>query len=172
MIVLLLVAGHETTVNLIANGMLALLQNPAQLARLQQQPALIDTAVEEFLRYDGAVERATARFAAEDVQIGGQLIKRSTPVIVVLGATGRDPHQFESADELDIGRSQNKHLDFGYGIHYCLGAPLARLEGKIAIGTLIQRIPNLQLAVPVSDLEYRTSTIVRGLVKLPVTWEV
>lgn len=172
MIVLLIVAGHETTVNLIANGMLALLRNPAQMALLQQEPELIETAVEEFLRYDGAVERATIRYAAEDVEIGGQLIKRSTPVIVVVGAANRDPRYFEDANSLDITRADNKHIDFGYGIHYCLGAPLARLEGRIAINTLIQRIPTLRLAVPASELEYRTSTIVRGPVKLPVTLNV
>lgn len=170
MIVLLLVAGHETTVNLIGNGVLALLQNPDQMAQLQQDPELMETAVEEFLRYDGAVERATTRFAVADVEIGGQLIKRSTPVIVVLGAAGRDPRHFDNANQLDITREANKHLDFGYGIHYCLGAPLARLEGKIAIGTLIQRIPNLRLAVSADELTYRQSTIVRGLVNLPVTW--
>lgn len=171
MIVLLLVAGHETTVNLIGNSLLALLQNPEQMSRLQQEPDLIDTAVEEFLRYDGAVERATSRFAAEDVEIGGQLIKRSTPVIVVLGAANRDPRQFENPTELDVTRSPNKHLDFGYGVHYCMGAPLARLEGRIAINSLLQRLPNLQLAIPAAQLEYRTSTIVRGLVKLPVIWK-
>ncbi|MGD2078274.1 MAG: cytochrome P450 [Chloroflexota bacterium] len=170
MIALLIVAGHETTVNLISNGLLALMQQPGQMARLRQQPELVETAVEEFLRYDGAVERSTTRYAAEDVQISGQLIKRGTPIIVVLGAANRDPGQFGEADQLDITRQNNKHLGFGYGIHYCLGAPLARLEGKIAINTLLQRLPDLRLATPVSALRYRSSPVVRGLESLPVIW--
>jgi cytochrome P450 len=170
MMVLLLVAGHETTVNLIANGMLALLQNPEQKALLQNDLSLLPQAIEEFLRYDGPVERATTRFAAEDVEIGGQLIRRGTPVTVVLAGAERDPRHFANPDTLDITRTDNKHIGFGYGIHYCLGAPLARMEGEIAIGTLLRRIPNLQLAVPVDALEYRLSPIIRGLVRLPVTW--
>jgi cytochrome P450 len=166
----LIVAGHETTVNLISNGLLALMQQPGQMARLRQQPELVETAVEEFLRYDGAVERSTTRYAAEDIQISGQLIKRGTPIIVVLGAANRDPGQFGEADQLDITRQNNKHLGFGYGIHYCLGAPLARLEGKIAINTLLQRLPDLRLATPVSALRYRSSPVVRGLESLPVIW--
>jgi len=171
MIALLIVAGHETTVNLISNGMLALMQHPDQLALLQQEPALVETAVEEFLRYDGAVERSTTRYAAEDVEISGQRIRRSTPVIVVLGAANRDPGHYEEANRLNITRQSNKHLGFGYGIHYCLGAPLARLEGKIAISTLIQRLPDLHLARPVTELRYRSSPVVRGLERLPVVWK-
>lgn len=170
MIALLIVAGHETTVNLISNGMLALMQHPDQMALLRREPALVETAVEEFLRYDGAVERSTTRYAAEDVQISGQLIKRGTPVIVVLGGADRDPALYEDADQLDVTHQNNKHLGFGYGIHYCLGAPLARLEGKIAIGTLIQRLPGLRLAAPVGELRYRSSPVVRGLERLPVVW--
>lgn len=170
MIALLIVAGHETTVNLIANGMLALMQHPAQMAQLQQNPDLIESAIEEFLRFDGPVERSTTRFAAEDIEINGQLIKRGSPVIIVLGATDRDPNQFENSAEFDITRPPSKHFGFGYGVHYCIGAPLARLEGRIAVETLIKRIPNLQLAVSVSELAYRSSTVVRGLVNLPVTW--
>jgi cytochrome P450 len=171
MMVLLLVAGHETTVNLIANGVLALLQHPDQLALLQNDMALLPQAIEEFLRYDGPVERATTRFAAADVEIGGQLIHQGTPVIVVLAGAERDPRQFEHPDVLDITRNDNKHIGFGYGIHYCLGAPLARMEGEIAIGTLLQRIPNLRLTIPVEGMEYRLSTIVRGLKSLPVAWD-
>jgi len=170
MIALLIVAGHETTVNLISNGMLALMQHPDQMALLQQEPALIETAVEEFLRYDGAVERSTTRYAAEDVRINDQLIRRGTPVIVVLGAANRDPGHYEEADQLEITRQSNKHLGFGYGIHYCLGAPLARLEGKIAINTLIQRLPDLRLARPIQELRYRSSPVVRGLERLPIVW--
>jgi cytochrome P450 len=170
MIALLIVAGHETTVNLISNGMLALMQQPDQLALLQQEPALVETAVEEFLRYDGAVERSTTRYTVEDVEISDQRIRRGTPVIVVLGAANRDPGHYEEANRLDITRQNNKHLGFGYGIHYCLGAPLARLEGKIAINTLIQRLPDLRLARPVTELRYRSSPVVRGLERLPVIW--
>lgn len=170
MIALLIVAGHETTVNLISNGMLALMQHPDQMALLKREPALVETAVEEFLRYDGAVERSTTRYAAEDVRISGQLIRRGTPVIVVLGGANRDPGQYADAAQLDITRQNNKHLGFGYGIHYCLGAPLARLEGRIAINTLIQRLPDPRLAMPVSELRYRASPVVRGLVRLPVAW--
>jgi cytochrome P450 len=104
------------------------------------------------------------------VELGGQLIRRREPVIVVLGAANRDPGQYEEVDELDISRQSNKHLAFGYGFHYCLGAPLARLEGKIAINTLIHRLPDLRLAEPISGLHYRDSPIVRGLDSLPVIW--
>jgi len=146
------------------------MQHPDQMALLQQEPALIETAVEEFLRYDGAVERSTTRYAAEDVRINDQLIRRGTPVIVVLGAANRDPGHYEEADQLEITRQSNKHLGFGYGIHYCLGAPLARLEGKIAINTLIQRLPDLRLARPIQELRYRSSPVVRGLERLPIVW--
>lgn len=125
MVMLLLVAGHETTVNLIANGMLALPQHPDQLQQLQDNPDQIPNAIEAFLRYDGSVERTAARFASEDVVLCGQTIPRSSAVIVALGAANRDPAVFDKADELDISQENNKHLAFGYGILYCLGAPLA-----------------------------------------------
>ncbi|MEM8533029.1 MAG: cytochrome P450 [Chloroflexota bacterium] len=168
MIALLIVAGHETTVNLIANGMLALLQHPDQMRRLQESPDLIEAAIEEFLRYDGPVEQATPRYAVEDIEIGGHVIKRGETVMVVLGAANRDPQQFADPNNLKTTLQNNKHLGFGYGVHFCLGAPLARLEGRIAINTLIQRIPHIQLTVPVSKLTYRNSTILRGLLRLPV----
>lgn len=170
MIALLIVAGHETTVNLIGNGIAALLQHPNQMALLQNNPEQIEATIEEFLRYAGPVEMATTRYAAEDVQIGDTFIKRGTAVVVILAAANRDPAAFEDAGKLDISRDANKHLGFGYGVHYCLGAPLARLEGKIAVATLLNRLPHLQLAVPAANLKYQGSNIVHGVVKLPVTW--
>ncbi|MBV7333063.1 cytochrome P450 [Chloroflexi bacterium TSY] len=170
MVILLIVAGHETTVNLIANGTLALLQNPDQLALLKKDPTLSESAIEEFLRYDGPVERATARFAAEDVELGGHRIGRGDEVIVVLSSANRDTAHFDHADTLDITRKQNRHLGFGMGIHYCVGAPLARMEGQIAINTLLRRLPNLRLAVPAEELEWGTVPIIRGLARMPVEW--
>ena len=172
MVVLLIVAGHETTVNLIGNGTLALLTHPEQLARLKADSTLMPNAVEELLRYDGPVERATMRFAAEDVHIGGQLIRRSEPVVVVLGSADRDPAQFGQPDTLDIMRDDSRHLAFGYGIHYCVGAPLARMEGRIAFNTLLQRLPNLRLAGPMEELTWRFNPILRGMHHLPVIWDV
>ena len=170
MIALLIVAGHETTVGLIANGMLALLQHPDQAALLRRDPELIDNAIEEFLRYDGPVEMAVTRYAAEDCEVGGVLIKRGTPVLVILAAADRDPEIFEAADSLDVTRQSNKHMGFGYGVHYCVGAPLARLEARIAFDTLLKHIPNLQLSVPAVQLKYTDSPVVHGLVRLPVEW--
>jgi cytochrome P450 len=170
MVVLLIVAGHETTVNLIGNGMLALLRNPAQLALLKANPALVPNAVEEFLRYDGPVERATMRFAAEDVEIGGQLIRRGQAVSVVLASADHDVAQFAHPEQLDVTRSNNRHLGFGFGVHYCVGAPLARLEGRIAISTLLQRLPDLRLAEPPETLVWRPNLVLRGLRHLPVVW--
>lgn len=169
MIFLLIVAGHETTVNLIANGVLALLTHPDQLALLKQEPDLIKQAIEELLRYDGPVETSTMRFAREDLVLNGQPIRRGERVLVVLDSADRDETQFERADELDITRQVKQHLAFGHGMHYCLGAPLARLEGQIAIGTLLARMPNLRLAVAPDSLRYRPSLVVRGLEQLPVT---
>ena len=170
MIALLIVAGHETTVNLIGNGMAALLQHPDQKALLQRDPDLIESAIEEFLRFEGPVEMATERYAAEDVQIGGTLIRRGTAVIIILAAVNRDPAAFEQPASLDVTRDAHKHLGFGYGVHYCLGAPLARLEAKIAFNTLLKRLPTIQLAVPAKNLVYNSSSIVRGLKQLPVRW--
>lgn len=169
--VLLIVAGHETTVNLIANGILALLTHPEQLAKLKADWSLIDNTVEEILRYDNPVERSTARFVVEDFEYKGQTLKKRAPLLVVLGATGRDPEQFECPHQFDITRQNIKHLGFGAGIHYCLGAPLARLEGVIAIQTLLKRLPNLQLSVDPETLLWREqSLVVRGLQMLPVQW--
>jgi cytochrome P450 PksS len=170
MMILLIVAGHETTVNLIGNGVLALLRHPEQRALLQQQPALIDAAIDEIIRYDGPVERATMRFAATDVTLEGQTIHRGDAVSLVLAAADRDPAVFVEPDRFDVTRTPNRHLGFGLGIHYCLGAPLARLEGRIALTTLLQRMPHLRLATPAEKLKWRTVPILRGLHHLPVVW--
>ncbi len=143
--ILLLVAGHETTVNLIGNGSLALLRHPDQLRRLREDPGLIVTAVEELLRFDGPVQR-TARIPSEDVTIGGKTIGKGEMVMPFIGAADRDPAQFPDPDRLDIGRTENRHIAFGWGIHFCIGAPLARVEGQIAINTLLRRMPRLALA--------------------------
>ncbi len=168
MVFLLLVAGHETTVNLIGNGALALLQHPDQLRKLKEDPSLIKPAVEELLRYDGPVETSTERFAREDVEIGGQVIPRGEMVLVVLAAADHDPQRFSDPDELDITRTDNRHLAFGKGIHHCLGAPLARMEGQIAISTLLRRMPNLRLKGSPESLSWRPGMILRGLRGLPV----
>ena len=170
MMILLIVAGHETTVNLIGNGLLTLLQHPMQLAQLQADPALLPVAIEELIRFEGPVERATMRFAAEDVELSGCTIHRGDGVSLVLAAADRDPAHFAQPDTLEITRANNRHLGFGLGIHYCLGAPLARLEGQIAIGTLLRRLPNLRLTVPLEKLRWRTVPILRGVQHLPVAW--
>jgi pimeloyl-[acyl-carrier protein] synthase len=165
--ILLLIAGHETTVNLIGNGTLALLRHPDQLRRLRDNPALIGSAVEEVLRYDGPVQR-TARIPSEDVVIGGQTIGKGEMVMPFIGAADRDPAQFPEPDRLDITRTDNRHIAFGWGIHFCLGAPLARVEGQIAINTLVQRLPKLELATAAP--EFRQSLTLRGLKSLPVSF--
>ena len=170
MVALLLVTGHETTVNLIGNGTLALLLHPDQQAQLQKFPSLWPAAIEELLRYDGPVETSTSRWARHDVRMGDQLIKRGDLVRVVLTSTNRDSEQFIQPDQLDIQRGNNKHLAFGMGIHYCLGAPLARLEGRIALKTLFHRLPGLRLSLPLSKLEWRSGVLFRGMKRLDVAW--
>jgi cytochrome P450 len=165
--ILLLVAGHETTVNLIGNGTLALLRHPDQLQKLREKPGLIVTAVEELLRFDGPVQR-TARIPSEDVTIGGRIIPKGELVMPFIGAADRDPAQFPDPERLDITRTDNRHIAFGWGIHFCLGAPLARIEGQIAIGTLVRRLPNLRLATEAPA--FRQSLTLRGLSALPVTF--
>lgn len=168
-IALLLIAGHETTVNLIGNGVLALLQAPDQLDLLRARPELLPTAIEELLRYDGPVERASQRIALEDMEIAGVPIPKGAWVHVAIGAADRDPAVFDDPDRLDVTRAPKRHVAFGHGIHFCLGAPLARLEGQIAIGGLLARFPDLALAVPPGDLRHhRTGSIVRGLTTLPI----
>lgn len=163
--VLLLVAGHETTVNLIGNSMISLLRNPDQLRKLRENPGLIGSAVEELLRYDGPVQR-TARTPDQDVTIGGRTIPKGEIVMPFIGAADRDPAQFPDPDRLDITRADNRHVAFGLGIHFCLGAPLARIEGQIAINTLLARLPKLALATETP--EHRQSLTLRGLAALPV----
>jgi cytochrome P450 len=166
MVFLLLVAGHETTVNLIGSGMLALLQHPDQLDRLKRDPSLIKPAVEELLRYTSPVEIATERFAREDMVIAGVSIPRGEQVLAVIGSANRDERKFADPDALDITRQPNEHLAFGQGRHYCLGAPLARLEGAIAISTLLRRMPDLRLARPAERLRWRRGMFLRGLKEL------
>ncbi|GAA2387554.1 cytochrome P450 family protein [Nonomuraea africana] len=167
---LLLIAGHETTVNLIGNGMLALLRNPDQLDLLRAKPELLPSAVEEFLRYDAPVERGTFRIAVEDMEIAGTPIPKGSFVHISIGAAGRDPMAFERAESLDIAREDNRHVSFGHGIHFCLGAPLARMEGQIAFGTLLARLGDIRLACPEEQLRWRFSgSIIRSLAALPIT---
>ena len=164
---LLLIAGHETTVNLIGNGLFALLRHPAELQALTDDPALIQTGVEELLRFDGPVQR-TGRMTMADVEIGGRQIPKGSIVAAVIGAANRDPAHFPDPDRLDVSRQENRHIAFGFGIHFCLGAPLARIEGQVAIGTLLRRWRALKL---VSDTpEWRESSVLRGLKTLPVTF--
>jgi len=170
MIFLLLIAGHETTVNLLGNGVLALLLHPDQIEKLQQQPDLIKSAIEELLRYDGPLYTATGRWASEDIDYKGVSIKRGDMIMVGLSSANHDEQQFLHADSVDITRKDNQHIAFGKGIHYCLGAPLARLEGQIAIGTLFRRFPNLRLNADPRALTWRPGILVHGLDTLPVAF--
>jgi cytochrome P450 len=170
MVFILLIAGHETTVNLIASGTLALLENPAQLELLRREPARAATAVEELLRYTSPVETATERYAREDITVAGVKIPRGEMVLAALASANRDAAHFERPDALDISRAPNRHLAFGHGIHFCLGAPLARLEGQIALLTLLRRMPALRLAVPKEKLRWRPLLALRGLEALPVAF--
>lgn len=168
MVFLLLIAGHETTVNLIGNGTLALLEHPSEMQRLRNDPALIKPAVEELLRYGSPLETATERYAREDITLAGVTIPRGELVYAVIASANRDERQFANPDSLDITRDPNKHLSFGFGVHFCLGAPLARLEGQIAMQTLLSRLSNLRLAVPPERLRWRRGRVLRGLQALPV----
>jgi cytochrome P450 len=168
MIFLLLVAGHETTVNLIATGTLALLTHPSEFARLRSDPSLLPGAVEELLRYANPLNHATDRYAPEPLEVGGVLIPAGEPVLVVTSSANRDPARFPDPDRLDLGRDASGHVAFGHGIHYCVGAPLARLEGEIAFGALLSRFPRLSLAVDPAALRWRPSSLIHGLETLPV----
>jgi len=168
MVFLLLVAGHETTVNLIASGTLELLQHPDQMEKLRRKPLLIRSAVEELLRYTAPVFMSTERYAREDVTIQGVTIPRGEMTLGVIGSANRDETVFDNPDTLDIEREPNKHLAFGYGIHYCLGASLARLETEIAIITLLGRMSDLRLKGSPESLRWRPSLFLRGLDTLPV----
>jgi cytochrome P450 len=162
---LLLIAGNETTTNLIGNGVLALLQHPDQLARLRADPSLLPTAVEEFLRYDSPVQMVF-RWAAEDFTLGGKQVLQGQMVVLVTGAANRDPAQFPEPDRLDVARHPNEHHAFGFGIHYCVGAPLARLEAQLAFATLLRRLPDLHL-VDASPRRH-PNPVLRGLQSLPL----
>ena len=165
-----MIGGHETTTNLIGNGMLALLQNPDQWSLIRQNSNLIESTVEEMLRYDAPTQRAH-RIAATDIPLRGKTIRQGEFIQAVLGAANRDPEQFPDPDRFDITRQSNRHLSFGAGPHYCVGAPLSRLEAQIAIPTLIHRLPNLRLAsdeVP----ELSSNNLFRGRTKLPLEFDV
>lgn len=166
----LIVAGHHTTTSLIGNGVVALLRHPDQLARLVEEPGLVPGAIEEFLRYDAPVPHSTFRYAVEDVVIAGTTIPRGVQVIVNLAAAGRDPARTADPDRLDVTRSSAEHLAFGHGIHHCLGARLARLEGRVAFTALVTRFPGMRLAVPVEELrwDHGDGVVLRGLSELPV----
>jgi cytochrome P450 PksS len=169
MVLLLLVAGHETTVNLIGNGTLALLEHPEQMEKLRKNPERMKLAIEELLRFHSPVEWATERFAREDLTIAGVRIRRGELIFAVIASANRDDRQFTNPDTLDIAREPNRHLSFGQGVHFCLGASLARLEGQIAINTLLRRASELRLAVAPEALQWRRGLVLRGLEALPLT---
>ena len=168
MVWLLLVAGHETTVNLIGNGTLLLMQHPEQMKRLQSNPELIDTAIEEILRFNGPVETPTIRYAFEDIEVSGVTIPQGDMVLPVLHAANRDPQKFDKPNTFDITRNPNPHIEFGHGIHYCLGAPLARMEGRIAMNALLACFPQINLAVDEKTLAWNNNITLHGLETLPV----
>lgn len=168
MVFLLLIAGHETTVNLIGNGTLALIENPNEMRKLLSELSLVKPAVEELLRYTSPVFTTTERYAREDAMIHDITIRRGEMALGVIGSANRDENVFENPNELQITRDPNRHLSFGQGIHFCLGAPLARMEAQIAFTTLLRRAPDLRLTVPAHSLRWRPSIFLRGLAALPV----
>ena len=166
-VIVTMVGGQETTTNLIGNGIVTLLRNPESMARLREDPALITSAVEELLRYESPSQH-TARLAPEDVTLGGKLIRKRQAVIAVMAAGNRDPERFPEPDRLDLGRTDNRHLAFGWAAHFCFGAPLARIEGQIAFATMLRRLPELRLSP--EPLVWRENLGLRGLTALPVTF--
>jgi len=170
MITLLIFAGHETTSNLIGIGSLMLLDHPDQLEKLKADLRLVPSAVEELLRFNGPVTMPVPRFAREETELAGQHIKQGDLLIIALISANRDETQCTQPDEMDIARTLNRHIAFGQGIHACLGAPLARLEGDIAFTTLLGRLPNLRLSVPRESITWRVSSNLRGLTALPVAF--
>jgi cytochrome P450 len=151
--------------------MLALWRNPDQMALLRDNPALMPTAVEEFLRYDGSVERAFTRIVVDDETVGGEVMPGGDMVVPILAAANHDPAVFTDPERLDVTRSPNPHVAFGKGAHYCLGAPLARLEAEIALSTLLRRLPDLRPAAPLDSIRWRLSPTFRSLEGLPVVWD-
>jgi pimeloyl-[acyl-carrier protein] synthase len=165
-LIVTMVGGQETTTNLIGNGVLTLLRNPAEMERLRLDSSLIQSAVEELLRYESPSQH-TARLAPADVELGGKQIRQRQAVIAVMGAGNRDPERFADPDQLDLGRADNRHLAFGWAAHFCFGATLARMEGQIAFETLLRRLPNLELD-PAASLMWRPNLGLRGLTAMPV----
>jgi cytochrome P450 len=163
--ILLLVAGHETTVNLIAGGALALLRHPDQLDRFRNDSEVTRSGVEEMLRYESPVQ-TTGRAISEDCEIGGVKMQAGDFTLLLIASANRDPDQFEDPDRFDVARNPNNHLGFGFGIHHCLGAPLARMEAQVALSTLVRRAPNLRLAV--DEVTYKRNFVLRGMESLPV----
>ncbi|WP_261305076.1 cytochrome P450 family protein [Paenibacillus andongensis] len=168
LVFVLIIAGHETTVNLIGNGIIALLEHPEQKEKLQSQPELIHSAIEEILRYNGPAEVSNIRWVTEDLELRGKRIRKGEMLFVSIASANRDSEQFAEPDTFDITRDVNNHIAFGKGIHYCLGAPLARLEGEIAIGALLRRMPELRMKTASDDLTWRPGMIIRGVEEIPV----
>lgn len=166
--IITMTGGQETTTNLIGNGLLSLLRHPDQLARLQAEPSLLPSAIEELLRYESPIQYTT-RLAPDDVELGGKLIRKRQAVVALMGAANRDPEQFPDPDRLDITRRDNRHLAFAWGAHYCFGAPLARVEAQVAFATILRRLPNL--ALEPAPLAWRRNMAFRGLEALPVSWD-
>jgi cytochrome P450 len=165
---LLVMAGFDTTVNLIASGTLALLTHPGETARLREDPSLLPAAVEELLRFTSPVNHANDRFTTEDVPVGDVVIPAGEWVLPAISSANRDPAQFPDPDRLDLGRDTSGQVAFGHGIHHCLGAPLARMEAEVALGALLDRFPRISLAVPASELRWRPVSLMNGLESLPV----
>jgi cytochrome P450 len=165
---LLLLAGHDTTANLIGSSVLALIEHPDQLARLREDPSLVDSAVEEFLRFTTPVPCGVARVALEDVEFSGTPIPKGSGILGMIISANRDESVFEDPDTLDLGRTPNRHLSFGFGSHFCLGNQLARFEGRAALNALVQTFDHIELAVPRSALEYKPTQSLRGLRSLPL----
>jgi cytochrome P450 len=170
MVLLIVVVGHETSVHLIGNAIFNLLARTDLWSALRDDHSLIPPYVEELIRYDGPVERATMRFAAEDIEFHGHTIRRGDAVSLVLASAHHDACAFTNPETLDLHRTDNRHLGFGLGVHYCLGAPLARLEARVALAALLSRLPMPHLAVPAAALRRHTNPILHGLRRLPIRW--
>jgi cytochrome P450 PksS len=170
MLYILMVAGHETTVNLLGNGIRALLEHPEQRELLRSNPALIESAVEELLRYCSPLKSTTPRFALGDIELGGQRIPAEQMIVASPLSAGRDAEQFPEPDRLDLTRTPNRHISFGFGIHFCVGAPLARLEAMVALPILLERLPRLRFAVEPSELRWRNNMLIHGMEKLPLAF--